>query len=133
MNKTIFVVIVAIVGTAAVVVNAGYDRELNALLRAERLVDNTDNNSTTTTIAPTDSMKCKMCINFVQGLEAAVQSEEGTMEEIANKLCDKLTQDESTLEEMCKEMVDESLKEISDAIKNFEPPRKICTAIVPLC
>uniref|UniRef100_A0A914P3Q9 Saposin B-type domain-containing protein n=1 Tax=Panagrolaimus davidi TaxID=227884 RepID=A0A914P3Q9_9BILA len=142
MNKTIILFFVAFINVAAVPTPAIDD--VNIFRTKVKDVDSTttmDNDfssttvdgQTTTTTSSGISKGCKLCMGFVEGLEAVIGTEEGNIEQEANDVCDSITMGNGWADSLCKEIIDELLEEIVKAIKNSETPQKICTDIVGMC
>uniref|UniRef100_A0AC35F732 Saposin B-type domain-containing protein n=1 Tax=Panagrolaimus sp. PS1159 TaxID=55785 RepID=A0AC35F732_9BILA len=74
----------------------------------------------------TKGLGCSLCKDFVKEMEKELANEEGTVEEKANKVCDKLTKKHHLLDKLCKELIDKSLEAIVKGIENHETPEKIC-------
>uniref|UniRef100_A0A914YB86 Saposin B-type domain-containing protein n=1 Tax=Panagrolaimus superbus TaxID=310955 RepID=A0A914YB86_9BILA len=80
-------------------------------------------------VLQTKGVGCTLCKDFVKDLETELQNDEGTIEEKANKICDKLTHNNSFLDPLCKSLVDNELETIVDGIEKKDPPEKICKKI----
>uniref|UniRef100_A0A914QSS7 Saposin B-type domain-containing protein n=1 Tax=Panagrolaimus davidi TaxID=227884 RepID=A0A914QSS7_9BILA len=141
MNKTIILFFVAFI-IGVIVASAEIDdakRILEAVKDDETnsttTIDDDTNNSTTpaTPLAPDNSMGCKLCMAFVDGLENMIGTEEGNVEQKANKVCDGITMGNALADSWCKKIADDSLKMIVKAIKKSEKPQKICKDIAGMC
>uniref|UniRef100_A0A914PQU4 Saposin B-type domain-containing protein n=1 Tax=Panagrolaimus davidi TaxID=227884 RepID=A0A914PQU4_9BILA len=146
MNKTIILFFVAFIIGAIVaspetdnvkkILEAVRDDETNSTNTIDDRIDSTtvDGQTSTTTVGIDDNnMGCNLCLRFVEGLETMSATEEGNVDEKANFVCDILTIGDEWKYEICKEIIDEFLNEIVNAIKNSETPQAICTDIVGMC
>uniref|UniRef100_A0AC35GD01 Saposin B-type domain-containing protein n=1 Tax=Panagrolaimus sp. PS1159 TaxID=55785 RepID=A0AC35GD01_9BILA len=157
MNKILILVFVAFIISAIVaspetddakrILEAVKDDETNSTTT----IDDDTNNSTTaaTPLSPDNSMGCKLCMGFVDGLENMIGTEEGNVEQKANKVCDGITMgneladtnkvcDGITMgnelaDSWCKKIADDSLEMIVKAIKKSETPQKICKDVAGMC
>uniref|UniRef100_A0AC35FUC0 Saposin B-type domain-containing protein n=1 Tax=Panagrolaimus sp. PS1159 TaxID=55785 RepID=A0AC35FUC0_9BILA len=80
-------------------------------------------------VLQTKGIGCNLCLDFVKDLETELENDEGNIEQKANKICDKLTHDNSFLDPLCKSLVDNELETIVQGIENKDPPEKICKKI----
>uniref|UniRef100_A0A914PNY5 Saposin B-type domain-containing protein n=1 Tax=Panagrolaimus davidi TaxID=227884 RepID=A0A914PNY5_9BILA len=140
MNKTIILFFVAFINVAAVPTPAIDDVNIfRKALKDDSITTMDDDFSSTTVDGQTTtttsgiSKGCKLCMGFVEGLEAVIGTEEGNIEQEANDVCDSITMGNGWADALCKEIIDELLEEIVKAIKNSETPQKICTDIVGMC
>uniref|UniRef100_A0AC34RNL5 Saposin B-type domain-containing protein n=1 Tax=Panagrolaimus sp. JU765 TaxID=591449 RepID=A0AC34RNL5_9BILA len=77
----------------------------------------------------TKGFGCTLCMDFVKEMEKELENDEGTIEQKANKVCDKLTGGNSLLDPLCKQLVDKEIEKIVAGIENNDPPEKICKEI----
>uniref|UniRef100_A0A914Z7X1 Saposin B-type domain-containing protein n=1 Tax=Panagrolaimus superbus TaxID=310955 RepID=A0A914Z7X1_9BILA len=77
----------------------------------------------------TRGIACKLCKDFVTDLEKELENDEGTIEQKAEKVCDKITMNDPTLDKLCKQFIDAEIDKIVKGIENNDPPEKICKDI----
>uniref|UniRef100_A0AC35U3K6 Saposin B-type domain-containing protein n=1 Tax=Rhabditophanes sp. KR3021 TaxID=114890 RepID=A0AC35U3K6_9BILA len=72
---------------------------------------------------------CNLCLDFVKDMEVAVENDEPDLEKKADEICNKLTDDNSLLDPLCKQLVDTEIDTIIKGIENNDPPEVICKRI----
>uniref|UniRef100_A0AC34R886 Saposin B-type domain-containing protein n=1 Tax=Panagrolaimus sp. JU765 TaxID=591449 RepID=A0AC34R886_9BILA len=77
----------------------------------------------------TKGFGCTLCQDFVTALEKELENDEGTIEQKADKVCDKLANGNSFIDTLCKSMVNTEIEKIVAGIENNDPPEKICKNI----
>uniref|UniRef100_A0A1I8AVE0 Saposin B-type domain-containing protein n=1 Tax=Steinernema glaseri TaxID=37863 RepID=A0A1I8AVE0_9BILA len=75
------------------------------------------------------NMFCQLCEDLIGGVEAEVEGDETNIIDKANAVCDKLTNNNQFLDPICRSIVDNSIMEVEEDIKNKEPPTKVCKKI----
>uniref|UniRef100_A0A914YMA1 Saposin B-type domain-containing protein n=1 Tax=Panagrolaimus superbus TaxID=310955 RepID=A0A914YMA1_9BILA len=74
----------------------------------------------------TKGLGCSLCKDFVKELEKEIDHGEGTIEEKANRVCNKICHNHHTLDKLCKEIIDKSLELIVKGIENHYVPEVTC-------
>ncbi|KAK0405439.1 hypothetical protein QR680_017997 [Steinernema hermaphroditum] len=68
---------------------------------------------------------CGVCEDLVGGIEADIEGDETSIIDKANKVCDKLT-NQNFLDGICKSLIDNGIVVVEDDIRNKEDPSKVC-------
>uniref|UniRef100_A0A914Q0E6 Saposin B-type domain-containing protein n=1 Tax=Panagrolaimus davidi TaxID=227884 RepID=A0A914Q0E6_9BILA len=74
----------------------------------------------------TKGLGCSLCKEFVKELEKEIDHGEGTIEEKANRVCNRICHNHKTLDKICKEIIDKSLELIVKGIENHYVPEVTC-------
>ncbi|KAE9548694.1 hypothetical protein FO519_008092 [Halicephalobus sp. NKZ332] len=74
-------------------------------------------------------LACTLCQDFVKDMETELENDEGSIEDKANRVCDKLTKNSTLLDPLCKSLIDKEIEKIVAGIENNDPPLKVCQDI----
>uniref|UniRef100_A0A7E4ZUR8 Saposin B-type domain-containing protein n=1 Tax=Panagrellus redivivus TaxID=6233 RepID=A0A7E4ZUR8_PANRE len=77
----------------------------------------------------TRGMMCTWCETFVKDLEVELNKNEGTVEQAAERACDKACKNHPTMDVICKKVIEFSLDPLIKAMENHETPKVACRQI----